>query len=320
MNEELPSPADERSTEELIALALANAKDIDESDEDYWQPVRLLQHRLDAALLQDIRGLAESREPMARALATDILGQSVLKEKRRTNEVVNLLSEMLPSEHDSSVIASIAFALGHFKDDLSVEHLIRLAGHSDKKVRYAVTHGLSEVERPDAIQTLIQLSADSDYEVRNWATFNLGSMIEHDSAELRDALWLRLTEDNAEVRGEAIVGLVRRGDFRVMEPLRAALAKSDSETEYAGSLRWNMVHGLFETIERAPAPEWLLVLNQLHGSGLCEVKELAVAIALCEKGPTTSPAGNATPAVTATPGNEVILAKPPQQLPRKDEL
>ncbi|KAF3884776.1 MULTISPECIES: HEAT repeat domain-containing protein [Nostocales] len=89
----------------------------------------------------------------------------------------------------------------------------------------SVVLGLSCQEDESAIQTLIELSADEDKDIRNWATFGLGSQIEIDTQEIRDALYRRILsevgEDDtiAEIRGEALLGLAIRKDERVIEPL-----------------------------------------------------------------------------------------------------
>jgi len=73
-----------------------------------------------------------------------------------------------------------------------------------------------------SIAGLIRLSADSSVEVRDWATFGLGSLTDVDTPEVRDAFVARLVDDDAIVRGEAFVGLAKRQDARVIEPLRQA--------------------------------------------------------------------------------------------------
>src|SRR5687768_18575105 len=65
--------------------------------------------------------------------------------------------------------------------------------------------------------------SDADEDVRNWATFGLGSMIDDDSPQIREALLARISDAHDETRGEALVGLALRQDPRVLEPLLRAL-------------------------------------------------------------------------------------------------
>ncbi len=57
---------------------------------------------------------------------------------------------------------------------------------------------------------------DADQEVRDWATFGLGTLGESDSPEIREALFHRLSDGNDDVRQEAMAGLAKRGDQRVL--------------------------------------------------------------------------------------------------------
>jgi HEAT repeat protein len=79
---------------------------------------------------------------------------------------------------------------------------------------------------PLAVQTLLILTRDPDEDVRNWAVFGLGNLGDADSTEIRDALFARLNDSNEEVREEALVGLAKRKDTRVLPALIAALNKS----------------------------------------------------------------------------------------------
>ena len=62
--------------------------------------------------------------------------------------------------------------------------------------------------------------------MRDRAVFGLGSQLDRDSPELRDALFARLADPDP--RGEALVGLARRGDPRGVEALRRAIADGES--------------------------------------------------------------------------------------------
>jgi HEAT repeat protein len=65
---------------------------------------------------------------------------------------------------------------------------------------------------------LIPLTRDTSSEVRSWATFGIGTMIDLDLPEIRQALTDRLDDTDRETRSEAVVGLANRGDPRAFEP------------------------------------------------------------------------------------------------------
>jgi HEAT repeat protein len=68
---------------------------------------------------------------------------------------------------------------------------------------------------PVVVDALIRLSSDTDRDVRDWATFTLARQFESDSPSLRAALHERLTDSDPEVRGEALLGLARRGESAI---------------------------------------------------------------------------------------------------------
>jgi HEAT repeat protein len=85
-------------------------------------------------------------------------------------------------------------------------------------------HALTGFENPEAHGVLIELTRDADAKVRDWATFALGTQCETDTPAIRDALVDRLADADDETRCEALVGLTRRGDPRVLPCLHKELA------------------------------------------------------------------------------------------------
>jgi len=77
----------------------------------------------------------------------------------------------------------------------------------------------------------MELSIDPDTGGRDWAMFGLGSQVEADTLAIRENLVARLNDENENVRGEAMVGLARRHNRRMVEPLL-----TDLEAGWFGSL------------------------------------------------------------------------------------
>ena len=132
-----------------------------------------------------------------------------------------------------------------------------------------------------AIYGLIGLSADQDQDVRDWATFGIGSMIETDIPEIREALVARLTETDSEIRGEALVGLARRGDLRIVAPLLQELASISP-----GVLRkWVVIGEAADSITRIAQEggdkNWLPILEKLKELGIGDALAIEVAIERC---------------------------------------
>ena len=230
----LDQKQDPRPTDELIALALA-----ERDQERRWVLVGILRLRPTREVLEAALRLCEGRTAKERVLGADILSQLGVCEphfhlvdgktvydlslpasdkvfcfEERSAALIRLLADQRVT-----VIAAAATGLGHIRDSRGVEPLVPLKSHPSAQVRYAVVFGLLTQEDERAIEALIELSEDSDEEVRDWATFGLGSQIDVDTPAIRDALFRRLRDPNLEARGEAMVGLARRKDSRVFEPL-----------------------------------------------------------------------------------------------------
>ena len=206
--------SDPRSTEQLIQFALNEA-----DDDAAWEPVMVLHFRATSEVLETAKRLCIGAAPRERKLGADILGQLGVPDRAFPDECFHTLARMVTDETDSEVLESIGIAFGHLHDIRAVELLAPLRHHISADVRLGVVHGISRQEDALAISVLIELSRDEDYEVRDWATFGLGSMIETDSPEIREALIARLADTNDDAKGEALVGLARRKDDRVLDPL-----------------------------------------------------------------------------------------------------
>lgn len=223
---------DLRSNEELLHIALA------EEDEDLaWDAIGVLHLRGSPDTFEAARHLCASTEANERRLGVDILSQlgdrygHWGKDNPFHEEAVITLLGMLEREQDPDVLYAIAVALGHRGDPRAIEPLVRLKNHPDEHVRDGVVYGLLTHEDERAINALIELSTDPESHIRDWATFGIGSQIDTDTSEIRAALMARITDEDADTSGEAMVGLARRHDERVVEPLLA-----DLEAGWHGSL------------------------------------------------------------------------------------
>ena len=135
--------------------------------------------------------------------------------------------------------------------------LVPMKNHPCNLVRWGVVHGIAGHNHPLAIQTLIELSRDEDEEIRDWASFALGSLIDTDTEEIREALWARVTDSFEDVRAEALTGLARRKDPRVRDLLLRELAAEnvdimivDAAQELGDAL---LLPALLELKQRWPA-------------------------------------------------------------------
>ncbi len=269
---------DPRSTDELLGLALT--KDADRDNDDYWQPVAALQHRL-PQIIETIQNLSNNNDDKSRDTAATILGQGWVGTKFASDRAAGILLRMLVQEQSTSVLVSIIFALGHLPDPRAVEPLVSLRSHVDAHVRYAIVSSLCGCAEEQAIAALIERSADEDRDVRNWATFGLGSQIDTDTPAIREALFARLKEEDDEIRGEALVGLARRGDTRMVAALLEEL-----ETQETDVLRdWILITEAAEAIvahaKTSGSKECQPLLTRLAALGIGKQDEIQAAMSQC---------------------------------------
>ena len=268
---------DPRSTEELIALVLT--KDADADNDGYWHPVRILQLRL-PGIFDRVTELANSPEEKAREIAATLLGQNGVPEKERAlvAECLDLLLLMLGRETSILVLESIVYALGHYHSPRSIGPLVTLANHPEADVRYALVHSLCGDDDDLAIRTLIGLTTDLDSGVRDWSTFALGTRIERDTPEIRDALLARVNDPDDDTRCEAYVGLAQRGDPRVVAPFLDELNSTATETLQDWSLVGETADFIADHATRTGDLQWLPVLERLKILGLGDVTKVQAAL------------------------------------------
>jgi HEAT repeat protein len=238
---------DPRLVGELIIAALTK------SDEELaWNAIRAIQSRGTREVLTQAASLCRSSCEQERILGADILGQGGPVKPSFPRECAGLLVEMLRKTQPPPVLAAIFNALGHLHAPEAIWAASRFRQHPDAAVRHAVVLALNGHDHPTAVRWLIELTRDSDSHVRDWATFALGSQTDLDSAELRDALADRLDDPDDDTRAEALMGLARRRDRRVI----AALAKELSG-DCVGTLA-------VEAAEEIGAPELYVPLVELR--------------------------------------------------------
>jgi methionyl-tRNA formyltransferase len=232
-----------RDTDELVRLAVA---EWDSGDE--WAPfLSALGWRGTPDVLAAIEPLAGDPDPRARSVAAFVAGQLGAPLRTLPAESADLLQRMGDEEQDPRVLAVIADAFGNLGEPYGQDWLLRMRAHPEAAVREGVVTALAGRAGEAVVEALIELSTDAEPAIRDWATFALGTLAEHDSAELRDALVARLADADPDARIEAVHGLAVRADIRAVEPALELLAQG----ERGGSL-WSR-HALQEAAIRLGA-------------------------------------------------------------------
>ncbi len=216
---------DHRTVDELINAALSNT-----DEEVAWNAVCALHWRGSDEVLQRARELCVSPCSQERKRGADILGQLGVPERTFPVECAQQLRSMLKKSEEADVLCAALVGLSHQDDMESIPQVASFATHPDSEVRYAVVLALTGHETPLAIESLISLRNDSDANVRDWSTFGLGTQLDLDTPAIRDALADRLDDPDDDTRGEALMGLARRKDKRVINALKQELASENVGT------------------------------------------------------------------------------------------
>ena len=187
-------------------------------DEDREVTLALLHYRGGAEEFLIGKDYCTSGNAEDRATGADILAQLGWGDQTFHAESIEILTGLL-GDIDDYVVCRAAVGLGQRSAKSAIPDLLKLMDHSDPQVRYGVVFGLTGHEDDRAIAGLIRLAGDDDRDVRDWAVFGLGTQIDCDSPEIREALRSALGDADHEIRGEALVGLAKRGDPGIVAEL-----------------------------------------------------------------------------------------------------
>jgi HEAT repeat protein len=254
---------DARSVDELIHAALC------EPEEPAWDAVCALHFRGTQEVFDRATLLCRSECPHERCLGADILGQLGVPARTYPEASTNLLLSMLEQETNADVLQAILMALYHLGDDRAILVGPRFASHPDPDVRHAVVMVISGHDDKTSIDLLIRMTKDAHPLVRDWATWGLGTLTEVDSPEIRMALADRMDDDDEETRLEALMGLARRRDQRVIPTLKEEMAQE------------SVAHLAIEAVAAIRAPELYPHLIALRDRLQSTPGVLEEAIAAC---------------------------------------
>ena len=211
--------------DELISAVLG------EPDGDLaWDAVCALHWRGTWEVLERAIRLGQSACVVERRVGASILGQVGVPDRTFPGECISTLLSMLEDEKDHDVLEAILVALSHLRAPEVIVPASRFRHHADPDVRQGVVLALTGYEEEQALGVLIELTSDPKALVRDWATFALGSQVEVDTPQLREALFERLSDEDEDTRAEAIIGLAHRGDRRIVPILSEEFASGSVRT------------------------------------------------------------------------------------------
>jgi len=216
----------------------------------YWDNVNELRRRPNKYVFTKAVELAKSADPNHRRTGIDVLAQLGVTPRPFYEESIKLFFNILETEKDTNVTTSLLYAIGHNNDNLSINQIEKLCFLKNIREKDGLVSALLGIDNEMAIATLIYLSEDRSASIRNWATFGLGSQIETDTPAIREALWNRVNDINADAKFEAISGLAQRNDERITEIIGRELISGNYQSL------------LFEAITTLADKQFLPVLKE----------------------------------------------------------
>ncbi|MBL4706681.1 MAG: hypothetical protein JKY54_19280 [Flavobacteriales bacterium] len=221
-------------SEKIFARLLNN-----KTKKTYWDNISELRRRPDQSVFKKAHDLAKSNIDSHKIIGLDVLQQLGFAPRFNKNQTVQLHFELLAEPQSNKVFRSIFYGIGHNNDDLSKNQVSKLTEFKtlkDLDVKHALISAISGIENSNAINLLIEFTEHQTSSIRNWATFGIGTLIELDNREIRDALWKRVDDADFETKSEAIVGLANRKDMKVKEIIISELKNGNYGTLLFGAI------------------------------------------------------------------------------------
>jgi HEAT repeat protein len=221
-------PMNQKEIDELFAQASSG----DYEDDTSWEAVSALRRAGTREIFDRAAEWCNSATPLLRARGADVLAQLGQTTEHPNNifpeQSYLVVSTLLQREKEPLPLNAAIAAMGHIGNPQAVPLLVKYIRDPSPKIRFTLAFALGCFPNdPGAVEALLVLMEDSDADVRDWATFGLGVLGNADSVEIRDALLRRVGDSDENAREEAMIGLSKRKDQRVLEPLIAILEQPD---------------------------------------------------------------------------------------------
>ena len=209
-------------------------------DDGAWDAVHNLRRIGTEEIFEKAVEWCRSENPLMRARGADVLSQLGVDADGRhafQQESYLIIAELLQEEKDSVTLEAGITALGHLHNPAAIPLIIHHYDHANENVRFSVAFALGKfADDHRAAAVLLRLMLDEDCDVRDWATFGIGDMGSGDTQEIRDALFERLDDIDSNTRLEAMIGLAKRKDLRVLPALFKALDLPENEKARWGDI------------------------------------------------------------------------------------
>jgi hypothetical protein len=164
-------------------------------------------------------------------------------------ESINVIRTFV-NNRDEDILCATIYGLAHLHANNINQLVGRYSTHKNPEIRFAVAFALARDQSNAAINKLIELTKDKDPDVRDWATFGLGNIGEKDTPVIREALFQRVGDRDKDTHYEAIIGLAKRKDARIIGVI---------QKEIESKQPWGYI---FEAITEYPMRQYLPALKK----------------------------------------------------------
>ena len=196
------------------------------SEEEYWSFISRLRKLPCNEVYEKAIEFIKSDNKKDKIIGIDVLQQLGFNPRFKQEQTVKLHFELLEVHKTDVVTESLLYGIGHNNENLSqlqIDNLTQLDEFVDDDINQAYISALSGINNIKAIRKLIQFTNSKNSDIRNWSTFGIGTQVEVDSEEIREALWKRVKDSNFETKSEAIYGLAKRKDYRIKSIIMSEL-------------------------------------------------------------------------------------------------
>lgn len=235
------------SDEKLIFKAIHN-----KTETSYWENIHELRMRPSDLLFNRCLQLISSQNEKEKRVGIDILAQLGSGHRPYLKETLALYFNLLENEQDELILNQVLFGIGHNNENLTakqIEKICAIYQIGSSLVYEGLIFALGFIDTPKTIDILIQLSEGRKGSHRDWATFFLAES-KKNNKKIRQALWNRVGDRHYNTRLEAIMGLAKRKDQRVIEIIKQEIENPDYGI------------GIFEEILNLKDSDFLLLLQK----------------------------------------------------------
>jgi hypothetical protein len=216
------------TSEKIFTRLLTN-----KTQKTYWDNISELRRRPNQDVYTKAYQLAKKNIDSQKIVGLNVLQQLGFNPRFNKKQMVELHFELLGQIQSNKVLTSIFHGIGHNNDELNekqISKLIEFKSVKNIEVKHALISALSGIENSNASNVLIEFTEHKVSAIRNWSTFGIGTLIELDSKEIRNALWKRSLDTDYETKSEAIVGLTNRKDEKIKSVIISELENGDYGT------------------------------------------------------------------------------------------